>query len=94
MSNLGLKEQALLQLNAIKKSYITNNLQDANEANTRLLIIDQVLQLLGWDLEEFNPESHSAASGYADYLVKLDNIPRFVLEAKKTGVHLVLLKNG
>lgn len=59
---------------------------DLNEANTRLLIIDEVLLALGWDKLDFNPESYSARSGgYLDYLLKVEGYPRLVVEAKRTG---------
>ena len=58
-------------------------LSDANEAKTRLLLIDNVLNVLGWSRNEFNPEEVAGAAGYTDYLLSIDNIPRLIVEAKR-----------
>ncbi|MGE4284754.1 MAG: P-loop NTPase fold protein [Clostridia bacterium] len=58
----------------------------ANEATTRLIIIDEVLKLLGWNSKEFNPETHTSTNGYIDYLLKYNGIPKLVIEAKKIGL--------
>ncbi|WP_141686182.1 hypothetical protein, partial [Alishewanella sp. HH-ZS] len=57
----------------------------SNEAKTRLKIIDEVLLILGWSKDEFNPETHVKNLGYTDYLIKVNKIPRLVIEAKKIG---------
>jgi Cdc6-like AAA superfamily ATPase len=56
-----------------------------NEAQTRLLIIDDILQALGWDKEDFNPEHSVKHVGFTDYLITADSIPRFIVEAKRIG---------
>jgi hypothetical protein len=63
-----------------------DGIHKANEANTRLLIIDEVLKSLGWNPDEFNPETHTSSNGYVDYLLKYKNVPRLVVEAKKIGL--------
>jgi len=60
------------------------NISDANEAKTRVVIIDKILEALGWEPSDFNPESPTG-TGYIDYLLSVDNIPRIVIEAKKIG---------
>jgi len=59
-----------------------------NEAETRLLLINEVLSsILGWSPEAFNPESHlsSDSSHFLDYHLSAPNGIRVVIEAKKTG---------
>lgn len=81
------RENALKLFCALTQKYkdLKNKLHSANEAKTRLLIIDEILQILGWDKESFNPESYSKNVGYSDYLLKLDNNPRLIVEAKRVG---------
>ncbi|MEP1742586.1 MAG: AAA family ATPase [Kangiellaceae bacterium] len=81
------KELALRNLQEIARRFenIGTSVHSANEATTRLLIIDDVLRVLGWNSDEFNPESHTSTNGYIDYLLKYKNVPRLVVEAKKIG---------
>lgn len=81
------QENALEQLALLKVHFSDSRskLKNANEAETRLLVIDQVLYLLGWYASDFNPETASGSSGYTDYLLKVDNVPRLVLEAKRAS---------
>lgn len=62
-----------------------SGLQPANEAATRLLIINEVLATLGWPKESFQPEHASGAGDYLDYLLAIDGEPWMVVEAKRTG---------
>lgn len=62
-----------------------SRLKEANEAKTRLLLIDRVLRALGWSEEEFNPETAVSSTSYTDYLLTIDNAPRLIVEAKRTG---------
>lgn len=82
------REDALKDLELLreKHGYDAEKLAEENEANTRLLLIDRILELLGWELENFNPE-HSLSNdpGFIDYLVSYDKKPQFVVEAKKRG---------
>lgn len=64
----------------------TSVIHNPNEATTRLLIIDEILKILGWDKSEFHPETHCASAGFADYILTTDNTPRLVVEAKKVGM--------
>ena len=65
--------------------YLAEKLAAANEAETRLLLVDRVLQILGWDPKEFKPEQPVVGVGYLDYLLMTDGIPRVVVEAKRVG---------
>jgi Cdc6-like AAA superfamily ATPase len=60
-------------------------LSEVNEAVTRLLIIDKVLESVGWKKEEFNPETPVKNVGFTDYLLSIDHIPKLVVEAKRVG---------
>lgn len=81
------QEDAIERLSIIRREYseCKAKLKNINEAETRLLIIDQVLYMLGWLMSDFNPETISGTSGYTDYLLKTDNVPRLVLEAKRVS---------
>lgn len=58
-----------------------------NEAETRLLIIDEILGILGWSKYEYNPElPTSEPSGYTDYRLSVDGQPRLIVEAKRRGL--------
>jgi predicted type IV restriction endonuclease len=56
-----------------------------SEADTRVKIIDEILKkCLGWTESDIVRET-SVESGYIDYVLSVDGIPRFVIEAKKSG---------
>lgn len=65
------------------------DLNAANEANTRLKVIDKILrEVLGWLDEDIYPEEHVTEDGvttYSDYVLKTANAA-IVVEAKKAGV--------
>jgi predicted type IV restriction endonuclease len=63
-------------------------LEDANEAATRLKVIDRILRLvLGWTEDDIDPEERVAEDGttkFADYVLRTANTA-VVIEAKKAG---------
>lgn len=79
-------EVAASGMRALLHSDAIDRLREANEATTRLLIIDQVLALLGWHKTEYDPERRTPTGGYTDYLLALDGVPRLVVEAKRTNL--------
>jgi predicted type IV restriction endonuclease len=81
------REQAYTNIQNLLQEYSDKAvaIHEANEAKTRLLIINSVLKELGWDLKDFNPEEKVKGIGFADYVLKNDGVPYFVLEAKKTS---------
>jgi Cdc6-like AAA superfamily ATPase len=87
LQNFTAKENAFEEFKKLRLKFKStkNSIHTANEAKTRLLIIDNVLGLLGWPDESFNPETRTSSNGYVDYLLKYENIARFVIEAKKIG---------
>jgi hypothetical protein len=83
------REEALEVLKLLREKYgcDADKLAKENEAKTRLLLIDRILELLGWELEDFNPEySLNNDPGFIDYLVSYDQKPQFIVEAKKRGI--------
>lgn len=61
---------------------------DGTEADTRALVIDPLLQHLGWGRGSIKREPYAGwtdARGFIDYLLIQDGRPLMVLEAKKTG---------
>lgn len=71
------------------RDFLTTNIPDKeklNEAETRLLIIDEILGILGWSKSEYNPEiPASEPSGYTDYRLSIDGQYRLIVEAKRKG---------
>lgn len=61
------------------------HLDQANEAETRLMIVDRILEALGWPKRDFRPESPAKGAGYTDYILTVDNVGRLIVEAKRTG---------
>ena len=61
----------------------------ANEAATRLKVIDRIIkEVLGWTDDDISPEEHVSEDGkttYADYVLRTAN-SAIVVEAKKVGV--------
>jgi hypothetical protein len=60
-------------------------LQVANEAATRLLLIDEVLEALGWSKDEFCPEERTASGEFTDYVLTANAEPWMIVEAKRAG---------
>ncbi len=81
------REMTLSVIERLRKEYAAHykHLDRANEAETRLLLIDEVLQALGWSKDSFNPEESAGQAGYLDYLLRTDAVPRLIVEAKKFG---------
>ena len=80
------REEALSRIVQLGEKYVdkTQRIHEANEAATRLEIIDEILERIGWQKEDFNPESPTS-SGYIDYLLSIDGVPRVIVEAKRGG---------
>lgn len=63
----------------------------ANEANTKALLIEPMLNALGWNttnLEAVEREVKVYEGTYLDYALKVDNAPRLYVEAKAIGEKL------
>ena len=64
------------------------NLAQANEAATRLKVIDRIIkEVLGWNDDDIYPEEHAGEDGvstFADYVLRTAN-NAIVVEAKKAG---------
>lgn len=82
------RETAYEKLRGLRTKYgeRASKLGDANEAATRLLLVDEILSLLGWTKDEFNPESRSSPKSYIDYrLAPTGAPPRLIVEAKRVS---------
>lgn len=81
-------DQGLQDTRQILDAYRSLRLHDANEAATRLRVIDRVLrQVLGWQDEDISPEEHVTEDGkttFSDYILRTANTA-IVVEAKKAG---------
>lgn len=73
---------------AILHAFHNVKLNEANEASTRLKVIDRVLrEVLGWLDEDISPEEHvteDKSTTYSDYILRTANAA-IVVEAKKAG---------
>ena len=59
--------------------------KDLSESDTRAKMIDPVfIECLGWTERDIRREPH-VRPGYIDYIFSVNNVRRFVLEAKKEG---------
>jgi len=81
------RESAAEHLSDLRRKYgeQPTALSTANEAKTRLLLIDSILEALGWSRDDFNPEEPAKNVGFMDYLISVDGIPQFIVEAKRVG---------
>jgi len=85
-------EEASEQIRQLAQESIVEQLSKSNEAETRLLLIDRVLAILGWPLDEYKPEQATSNGGYTDYRLTIDGHPRLIVEAKRFGLNLPLPK--
>ncbi len=47
-----------------------------------MLFVDQVLRIIGWDDKEIYPEEQAGSARFTDYLLKVDDAPRVIVEAR------------
>jgi len=94
--NIANREVALKAIADLRKKYGDkgSSISEENEAKTRLLIIDVILEALGWSKDDFNPEQSVKYVGFTDYLITADSIPRFIVEAKRIGQTFIRPKTG
>jgi len=95
-NNISNREVALEAIADLRKKYGDkgSSICNENEAKTRLLIIDNILEALGWSKEDFNPEHSVKHVGFTDYLITADGIPRFIVEAKRIGQTFIRPQTG
>ena len=79
-------EHAALKVQELIKSEIARKIKGANEAKTRLLLIDEMLDILGWPKLDFNPEETTSTGGYTDYRLTISSESRLIIEAKRIGL--------
>jgi len=86
MNYVNLSQTTQQEIQALLDEYESKDeLKILNEAATRLLIIDRILISLGWERNSFHPEEFVGMTGYTDYKLEVDEIPRLIVEAKKAG---------
>lgn len=82
---------------SLLKGFEKLNLHDANEASTRLKVIDRILRdVLGWLDADIHPEEHVTEDGvttYSDYILRAANAA-IVVEAKKAGAAFASAQPG
>ena len=84
--NTSSREIAFENIQGLRSKYgdRARHLHESNEAETRRLIIDEILKYIGWKPNEFCPE-YPTNGEYIDYLLTVDDIPRLIVEAKRIG---------
>ena len=84
-----LADNAFIAFKSLRNSLGADD--EANEATTRLRVIDRVLfEVLRWDHNEVRPESYVERVGYLDYEFGVHPQCALVLEAKREGKAFVL----
>ena len=79
-------EDAARRMRELVHSDIVNQIRHANEAKTRLMIIDTVLDILGWSKGEYEPEMTTELGNYTDYRLTIEGQGRLIVEAKRIGL--------
>lgn len=77
------REESLRRVDKLRDEYRDDKLAGANEAKTRLLVIDEVLEALGWSKADFNPEEATPRTGFTDYMLREGDVARLIVEAKR-----------
>jgi len=84
------KESAKLEVEKIVKkfqSYPKEKLDSMPEEQIKFRFIEPLFEALGWKREDISKE-YRVLKGRADYLIKIGNQDKLVVEAKKTSVKL------
>lgn len=81
------REAAFVRLGELRKKYAqkSTSLCDVNEATTRLLVVDEILIILGWDKKDFHPETKVGLKSFTDYSLSINSATRLIVEAKRIG---------
>ncbi len=94
------KEEAKEKIGAVVKLYDSKkeDFDKLSESDIRIKLIDKIFRVLGWDVEgnafpnevqrEETIKGKESKKKKADYTFRLNNIPKFVVEAKATKVDL------
>ena len=70
------------------QEYSERDLGEKSEFQIQSEFIDPLFEALGWNMRKDAEREKRVQKGRADYIVKLENQEKFVIEAKKTTVHL------
>jgi len=85
------KEKAKLEVEKIVKKFLSvpkKELDDMPEEQIKFRFIEPLFVALGWEREDISKETR-ILKGRADYILKIGNQDRLVVEAKKTDVKLL-----
>jgi len=95
MSNFTI-DQGHAALDLLVDRYAKLSLSAANEAETRLKVIDKILKdVLGWNVDDISPEercTEDSKTVFADYIVRTATTS-LIVEAKRAGAAFVLPTN-
>jgi len=64
-----------------------NELDEMKEEQIKFRFIEPLLKALGWEVEDINKEER-VLKGRADYILRIGNQQKLVIEAKATDVRL------
>ena len=84
------KEQAKQEVEKIVekfRSYSKKELDDMPEEQIKFRFIEPLFEALGWEREDIEKEKR-VLKGRADYILRIGNQNKLVIEAKKTNVGL------
>jgi len=70
------------------ESYSKDELDSMPEEDIKFQFIEPLFEALGWEREQISKEAR-ILKGRADYVLKIGNQEKLVVEAKKTNVHLL-----
>jgi hypothetical protein len=69
----------------LEKHTSQDRLDEANEADTRCEVIDNILRALGWETEGVKREVNTGVGEWIDYTLDAQGNPWLVIEAKRSG---------
>ena len=84
------KEEAKKEVEKIVKKFLAipkEELDDMPEEQIKFRFIEPLFEVLGWEREDIEKEKR-VLKGRADYILKIGNQSKLVIEAKKTNVGL------
>ncbi|MDP2628442.1 MAG: N-6 DNA methylase [Nanoarchaeota archaeon] len=85
------KERAKSEVDDLVKtfqSYDKKELDSMSEEDIKFHFIEPLFKALGWKREDISKETR-ILKGRADYIVRIGNQDKLVIEAKKTNIHLL-----
>jgi type I restriction-modification system DNA methylase subunit len=81
-------KELVTRYKSLEKKKGRDKLKDISEANVRSDFIDDLFEILGWEIknpDEYDRENYIRGVGYADVALQLDDKPVIFVEAKRFG---------